>query len=119
MIASLLAAAFVGSCVAWPLGRLLGRRSAGWTLALLPAGLFASLLRFSATIESGQTIVERWAWVPSLGVDFAVRLDGFAYLFALLVTGVGALVVIYAGAYFAERSAADRARFLALILFFM
>ena len=119
MISALLAVSLVGSCVAWPLGRRLGRRSAGWVLALLPAGLFAAFLGFARTIEAGRTVTEQLAWAPSLGVALTLRLDGFAYLFCLLVTGVGALVVAYAGAYLAERTAADRARFLALILLFM
>ena len=119
MILALLAASLVGSCAAWPLGRFLPGRSAAWVLALLPAGLFVGFLRFASTIAAGRVATEHWAWVPSLGVEFTLRLDGFAFLFCLLVTGVGALVVIYAGAYLAERTASDRARFLALILLFM
>ena len=119
MISVLLATAFLGSSASWFVGRRLGHRSAGWLLALLPAALFAGFLSFSDPIEAGRTIVERVDWAPSLGVSLTLRLDGFAYLFCLLVTGVGALVVVYAGAYFAERSARDRARFITLILFFM
>jgi multicomponent Na+:H+ antiporter subunit A len=119
MLLTLLAAAFAGSCASWPLGRRLGPRAAGWVLALLPAGLFAAFLGLSPTFESGRTITEQVAWAPSLGVELALRLDGFAYLFCLLVTGIGALVVVYAGAYLRERTAADRARFIAQILLFM
>jgi multicomponent Na+:H+ antiporter subunit A len=119
MITALLAISLLGACVSWPVGRLLGRGSASWVLALLPAGLFVGFLRFAPAIEAGRVMTERRAWAPSLGVEFALRLDGFALLFALLITGIGALVVIYAGAYLAERTAADRARFLALILLFM
>lgn len=119
MIASLLAISLVGSGAAWPLGRFLARRGVGWLVALLPVGLFVGFLRFSATIGAGRTVTERLAWAPSLGVEFTLRLDGFAYLFCLLVTGVGALVVIYADAYLAERSPRDRARFVVLILLFM
>jgi multicomponent Na+:H+ antiporter subunit A len=119
MISVLLAAALAGSCAAWPLGRRLGRRSVGWVLALLPAGLFAAFLGLGPVIAAGRTVVERRAWAPSLGVELTLRLDGFAYLFCLLVTGVGALVVTYAGAYLAERTAADRARFLALLRLFL
>src|SRR5688572_12361473 len=119
MIAILLGASAVASGLSWPLGRLLCRRRAGWLLALVPAALFVSFLGFYRTIEAGRTVTERLAWAPSLGVQLTLRLDGFAYLFCLLVTGVGALVVIYAGGYLAERTAADRARFIALILFFM
>ena len=46
----------------------------------------------------------RWAWAPSLGVEFTLRLDGFAFLFCLLITGIGALVVLYAGSYLAEEA---------------
>ena len=59
------------------------------------------------------------AWAPSLGVDLALRLDGFAFLFALLITGIGALVVVYAGAYLTEELRSVRARFFTLILLFM
>jgi multicomponent Na+:H+ antiporter subunit A len=118
MISTLLALSLAGGCAAWPLGRRAGRR-AGWLLALLPAGLFAAFLRFAPAIEAGRVITERRAWAPSLGVELALRLDGFSFLFCLLITGVGALVVVYAGAYLTEESDADRARFLALVLLFM
>ena len=119
MIAILLGASAVASGLSWPLGRLLCRRGVGWLLALVPAALFVGFLGFYGTIEAGRTVTERLAWAPSLGVAFTLRLDGFAFLFCLLVTGVGALVVIYADAYLVERPASERARFLALILFFM
>ena len=119
MISLLLALSFAGSLAARPVGRRLGPRSAGWLLALLPAGLFVAFLRFAPAMEAGRTVTERWAWAPSLGVELTLRLDGFAFLFCLLITGIGALVVVYAGAYLTESSHSDRARFLALILLFM
>ena len=118
MISTLLALSLIGSVAAWPLGRLLGHR-AGWVLALLPGSLFAAFLRFAPLIEAGHTITERWVWMPSLRVELALRLDGFALLFTLLITGIGALVVIYAGAYLSEKPAGVRARFFVLILLFM
>jgi multicomponent Na+:H+ antiporter subunit A len=119
MITVLLALSLAGSVLAWPVGRRLGPRTVGWLLALLPAGLFAAFLRFAPAMEAGRTIVERWAWAPSLGVELTLRLDGFAFLFCLLITGIGALVVVYAGAYLTESSHAERGRFIALILLFM
>ena len=118
MISALLALSLGGSIAAWPVGRLLGRRTVGWALALLPASLFAGFLRVEA-IVAGRTITERWAWAPSLGVELALRLDGFAFLFCLLITGIGTLVVIYAGAYLSEKPASARVRFLVLLLLFM
>src|SRR5690606_29510279 len=73
-------------------------------------------LRFAPAMARGEVIVDTAAWAPSLGLEFALRLDGFAFLFCLLISGVGAWVVIYAGAYLAERRAAARGPFLARIL---
>ena len=118
MLLTLLAFSLVGSIAAWPLTRQLGRH-AGWGLAALPASLFAGFIGLATTMEAGGTIIERYVWAPTLGVEFTFRLDGFAFLFCLLVTGIGTLVVIYAGAYLAEKSVRDRARFFTLILLFM
>ncbi len=119
MIATLLALSLVASVGAWPLGRVVGRGAASWVLALLPASLFAAFLRFAPAIEMGRTVTERWAWAPSLGIDLALRLDGFAFLFCLLITGIGTLVMIYAGAYLSEAPDSARARFFTVILLFM
>ena len=56
-------------------------------------------------------------WVPSLGVDFALRLDGLAMLFCLLIAGIGALVFLYSFAYFGPHR--DHARLHWLLLAFM
>ena len=44
--------------------------------------------------------VERWTWVPELGLSLSLRLDGFAVLMVLLVSVIGALVLAYSAAYF-------------------
>ena len=119
MIALLLSLSIAGSLAAWPVARRLGSRASGWLLAMLPAGLFAAFLSLAPAMEAGLIITERWKWAPSLGVEITLRLDGFAFLFCLLVTGIGALVVLYAGAYLAEAAKPERARFLTLILLFM
>ena len=118
MISSLLALSLAGSIAAWPLSKMLGRR-AGWILSILPATLFAGFIGLATTMEAGGTIRESWPWAPSLGVEMSLRLDGFAFLFCLLVSGIGTLVVIYAGAYLRDSSERDRARFFTLILLFM
>ncbi len=119
MIGWLLAFAFVGSCLAWPLSRLFGRRTSGWALSLLPASLFAIFLSYAPTIEAGEVVTQTVPWAPSLGLELAFRLDGFSFLFALLITGIGALVVIYSAAYLSRESDRDLSRFLTLILLFM
>ncbi|MCK7494664.1 MAG: hypothetical protein MZW92_28530 [Comamonadaceae bacterium] len=51
---------------------------------------------------------------PSLGLDIVVRLDGFAWMFAMLVVGMGLLVVVYARYYLSPED--PGARFHSLLL---
>jgi multicomponent Na+:H+ antiporter subunit A len=118
MISSLLALSIAGSSLAYPIARRLGKW-AGWGLAVLPAGLFAIFLSFAPEMSAGLTTSATIPWAETLGIRLAFHLDGFSFLFCLLITGIGTLVVIYSGAYFSEATDRDRARFITLILCFM
>lgn len=63
--------------------------------ALLPLGIF---LLIGASYKPPESLLY-WPWIPSLGIDFALRLDGLSVLFASLISGVGFLVQLYAIAY--------------------
>lgn len=89
---------FVTSLLA-PLVQRIGRRATGWILALLPGGFalyFASLVN---PVAEGGAITASYNWVPSLGINLSFYVDGLSLLFALIVTSVGVLVLIYAGGY--------------------
>lgn len=77
----------------------LAPRACRWILALGPLALFGYFFGFLGEIDAGSAILESRPWVPSLGLELSFRLDGLSLLFALLVTGIGALVVVYAGYY--------------------
>ena len=77
----------------------LTRSFAGWVLALLPAGLFAYLIAQLPAVADGAVVRESVGWIPALGLNFSVRLDGLSLLFALIITGIGALVLVYSGGY--------------------
>lgn len=49
-------------------------------------------------------LFEQIPWIPSVGVSFALRLDGLSLLFALLITGIGSLVALYAVSYRENRT---------------
>jgi multicomponent Na+:H+ antiporter subunit A len=40
-------------------------------------------------------------WIPSLQINLSFWLDGLSLMFALLITGIGALVMLYAARYLA------------------
>jgi multicomponent Na+:H+ antiporter subunit A len=67
----------------------------------LQLGLLVFFYRYVPQVAAGGVLSEEAAWVPALGVTLAFRLDGLSLLFALLITGIGALVVVYAGGYIA------------------
>ncbi len=71
----------------------------GGILALLPLSLFIFFCSYIAEISSGIEIVESVAWAPQIGVAFSFYLDGLSLVFALLITGIGALIIFYAGGY--------------------
>jgi multicomponent Na+:H+ antiporter subunit A len=86
--------------LALPLAAWLGRRRLGaLLLALLPAvltGYFAYAF-FIVSRDGPFSITARWA--PALNLSLSFRFDGLSVLFALLITAVGTLIVIYAGKY--------------------
>ena len=97
------------------LHRWFGQR-ASLVLAVFPAGLAAWLaLQAPYVIDNGSLLLE-WQWVPSLGISLTFLLDGLSLLFGLLITVIGAFVLIYAGGYLKDHP--DLARFhIALIAF--
>jgi multicomponent K+:H+ antiporter subunit A len=56
-------------------------------------------------------------WVPQLGLVLHLRMDGYAWIFAALVTGIGALIVLYARYYMSPADPVPR--FFAFLLAFM
>ncbi len=92
------------------------RQHTGWISALLPASAFAWFLSKSGEVASGNSVLEVNNWVSSLGVSLSFYLDGLGLLFALLITGIGAIVLVYAGSYMKGKQKVDRF-FIALILF--
>ncbi|QFY59466.1 putative monovalent cation/H+ antiporter subunit A [Rhizobium grahamii] len=106
---------FLGAVVAPFLVRMLGARAA-WLLALLPLLAFAHFLGQLPAVAVGP-ITGGYDWAPSLGLRFSWLLDGLSVTFALLITGIGALIVIYAGGYLEGH--ADQGRFFSFIFLFM
>ncbi|WP_448125210.1 monovalent cation/H+ antiporter subunit A [Pseudomonas veronii] len=107
---------FIGSCLA-----ALLPHNARNTESLL-AGLIALIGTVQVAllypqIAHGGVIREEFMWLPSLGVNFVLRMDGFAWLFSMLVLGIGTLVSLYARYYMSPDDPVPR--FFAFFLAFM
>ncbi|MHC1992562.1 Na+/H+ antiporter subunit A [Bacillus safensis] len=67
----------------------------GWFVLILPILLFTYFIQMLHITSNGRTLFSQAEWIPSLGINFTVYVDGLSLLFALLITGIGALVVLY------------------------
>ncbi|MDK1375603.1 MULTISPECIES: putative monovalent cation/H+ antiporter subunit A [unclassified Sinorhizobium] len=107
---------FVAALVAPVLTRFLGHNAA-WLLALAPAAIFVHFLGFVPEIADGEIVTGGYAWIPSFNVSFSWLIDGLSLTFALLISGIGALIVLYSGGYL--KGHPHQGRFLSFILMFM
>ena len=85
--------------------------------AALPALALALLFNPARKVFAGETLHSTLTWIPSLDLSLAFRLDGLALLFAILVLGIGLLVILYARYYLSAKEKAGR--FYAYLLLFM
>ncbi|MFC0253502.1 monovalent cation/H+ antiporter subunit A [Massilia consociata] len=80
------------------------------------AALVLAVSQFGS-IASGEVLQARFSWLPSLGLDLVLRMDGLAWVFTIMVLGIGLLVLLYARYYMSRRDPV--ARFYAYIMAFM
>jgi multicomponent Na+:H+ antiporter subunit A len=111
----LVLAHLLAGCLAPALVRRLGR-PAFLLLALVPAVAFVWCVRAATRLGTDGDVHQTVAWLPSLGLDLDLWLDPLSALLALLVTGVGALVVVFSGRYMPD--APSTGRFAGVLLAF-
>ncbi|EGQ3140328.1 Na+/H+ antiporter subunit A [Staphylococcus pseudintermedius] len=74
----------------------------GWFVLPIPVVLFAYFLSYIKPTMSGQFTEQSAAWMPQIGMNFDVYVDGLGLLFSLLITGIGSLVVLYSISYLSQ-----------------
>lgn len=116
ILALIIALPFMGALLP-----LLAERG-GRTLCAASAGVapligLILLLGQRGTVFAGQTLTASYSWLPEIGINLSLRLDGLGFLFALLILGIGLLVILYARYYLSEQE--PMGRFFAFLLLFM
>lgn len=74
-------------------------RAAHYVLAAVPLGVFIYLLSVALDLDDSGAVRETYAWVSSLAINLSFWGDGLSLLFALLISGIGVLIVLYSGEY--------------------
>ncbi|MGC4024006.1 MAG: monovalent cation/H+ antiporter subunit A [Mesorhizobium sp.] len=107
---------FVASLIALALPAN-ARNAEAWLSGITALGLFILTAMQYPAVADGGAIRHNIEWVPQLGLNMTFRMDGFAWLFTMLITGIGFLVVIYARYYMSPEDPVPR--FYAFLLAFM
>ena len=97
--------------------RNLNRNQCTSFTAAAPALAFFLLLSFTPDVLNGVHHTFYSEWVPGLGLSLSFRLDGLAYLFCLLILGIGLLIILYARYYLSDED--NMAQFYSYLMLFM
>ncbi|AXI42039.1 monovalent cation/H+ antiporter subunit A [Sulfitobacter sp. SK011] len=76
-----------------------GRSACAGVTFTVSLAAFVGLLTNLPTVLAGDVVMARVNWMPSLGLNFTLMLDGLGFFFALLILGIGLLIIAYARHY--------------------
>ncbi len=89
----------------------------GWLVLPAPVLMFAYLAtRLPLVVQDGP-VSQSLNWIPALGINYTVYADGLSMLFSLIITGMGALVVLYSIYYMSKEREALGNFYVYLLLF--
>jgi multicomponent K+:H+ antiporter subunit A len=97
--------------------RFAGRSAAAWTAAVVTIASLLLLLLHVPAVMSGEPIIVSWEWLPAIGLNLSFRLDGLGLMFALLILGIGLLIILYAHYYLSSSDPAGK--FYSMLMLFM
>ncbi|HEX7079709.1 MAG TPA: monovalent cation/H+ antiporter subunit A [Gammaproteobacteria bacterium] len=117
MLLTLIAALPFLGCAAAALLPAKARNAAAWLAGAVAIACTVLVAGLYPEVTSGGVVRTVVPWLPQLGLDLHFRMDGFAWLFALLVSLMGALVVLYARYYMSPEDPVPR--FFSFLLAFM
>lgn len=109
-----------GVLLTWIAGRSFtpARRSlSAWIAGAIALGCLGLLLALAPAVFDGRVLLLHVDWVPEIGLNIGFRLDGLALMFAVLITAIGALIVLYAAYYLKPEDPAGK--LYALLMLFM
>src|SRR5690606_36648832 len=84
------------------------RRAIGWLAALVPLVGLGMVVAMAPAVMDGEVPRAVLPWLPQVGLMLDIRLDGLAWMFAMMVLLIGALVVMYARYYLSKSDSARR-----------
>ncbi|AQT61277.1 monovalent cation/H+ antiporter subunit A [Cellvibrio sp. PSBB023] len=97
----------LGACLP-PLCERFGRNICAMSAAVGPLLALGLLVSYLPALFEWQVFFFHQSWLPQLGLDLSLRLDGLGMMFALLIVGIGLLVILYARYYLDDKDSLGR-----------
>ena len=72
-----------------------GRASVSGVTFTVTLAAFVGLLTNLPAVLAGDVVTARVDWMPQLGLNVSLMLDGLGFFFALLILGIGLLIIAY------------------------
>ncbi|MEM1302644.1 MAG: proton-conducting transporter membrane subunit, partial [Pseudomonadota bacterium] len=79
-----------------------GRKACAGVTFMVTLIAFVGLLSQLPAVLAGEVVQARVDWLPALGLNLNLHLDGLAFFFAALIFGIGLLIIAYARSYLAR-----------------
>ncbi|WP_371225790.1 monovalent cation/H+ antiporter subunit A [Roseovarius sp. 2305UL8-3] len=80
-----------------------GRAACAGVTFTITLAAFIGLLTNLPAVMAGEVLMARVEWIPSLGLNFTLMLDGLGFFFAMLILGIGLLIIAYGRHYLSRK----------------
>ena len=80
-----------------------GRQACASITFMASLAAFIGLLTNLPAVLNGEVVSAQVLWLPALGLNLSLMLDGLGFFFALLILAIGLLIIAYARHYLARR----------------
>ncbi len=106
----------LGTTLVWGLNKI-SRQATAMGASTISFLCFLLLASYIPALQQGVVATAQISWLPSLGIDIALRLDALSLMFGLLISGIGTLVFIYSYYYLGEKNSLPK--LYSLLMLFM
>ena len=80
-----------------------GRQACGATTFFITFLAFIGLMTHLPAVMAGEVVTAKLDWLPGLGLNFNLFVDGLGLFFASLILGIGMLIITYARFYLSRK----------------
>jgi multicomponent Na+:H+ antiporter subunit A len=89
----------------------------GWFVLPVPVIIFLYLCQYIPKVSNGDVFIYSIPWIPTFDIHLTSVVDGLSLVFALLITGVGSLVILYSIYYLSKHREALHNFYVYILLF--